>query len=69
MARTVSITSASSCTGNCEWVRSFQIRRADQKGLLTRATEGLFAKGKGKGEVLPVKLTGTYDDPSYGLDK
>jgi len=50
-------------------MRSFQIRRADQKGLLTRATEGLFAKGKGKGEVLPVKLTGTYDDPSYGLDK
>ena len=39
------------------------------KGLLTRATEGLFAKGNGKGEILPVKLTGTYDDPSYGLDK
>lgn len=39
------------------------------KGLLTRATEGLFAKGKGKGEIFPVKLTGTYDDPSYGLDK
>lgn len=39
------------------------------KGLLTRATEGLFAAGNGKGEILPVKLAGTYDDPSYGLDK
>ena len=39
------------------------------KGLLTRVTEGLFAKGKGNGETLPVKLTGTYDDPTYGLDK
>jgi AsmA-like C-terminal region len=39
------------------------------KGLLTRATEGLFAKGNGNGEILPVKLTGTYDEPSYGLDK
>jgi hypothetical protein len=39
------------------------------KGLLTRATEGLFAKGNGDGEILPVKLTGTYDDASYGLDK
>lgn len=39
------------------------------KGLLTRVTEGLFAKGNGKGEILPVKLTGTYEHPSWGLDK
>jgi len=39
------------------------------KALLTRATEGLFAKGNGNGEILPVKLTGTYDHASYGLDK
>lgn len=39
------------------------------KALLTRATEGLFAKGKGKGEIFAVRLTGTYDVPSYGLDK
>jgi hypothetical protein len=39
------------------------------KALLTRATEGLLAKGKGNGEILPVKLTGTYDHASYGLDK
>ena len=39
------------------------------KGLLTRAIEPLFAKARGKGEILPVKLTGTYDHPSYGLDK
>jgi hypothetical protein len=39
------------------------------KGLLTRAAEGLLAKGTGKGEILPVKLTGTYAHPSYGLDK
>jgi hypothetical protein len=36
---------------------------------LTRAAEGLLAKGRGKGEILPVKLTGTYGHPSYGLDK
>jgi hypothetical protein len=39
------------------------------KSLLTRAAEGLLAKGRGKGEILPVKLTGTYGHPSYGLDK
>jgi AsmA-like C-terminal region len=39
------------------------------KAVLTRATEALFAKSKGDGEVLPVKMTGTYDYPSYGLDK
>jgi hypothetical protein len=39
------------------------------KGLLTRATETLFAKARGDGEILPVKMTGTYDHPSYGLDK
>jgi AsmA-like C-terminal region len=49
--------------------RRFSMTASGPKGLLTRVTEGLFAKGKGKGEILPVKLTGTYDDPSYGLDK
>jgi len=39
------------------------------KALLTRATEALLAKSKGDGEVLPVKMTGTHDHPSYGLDK
>jgi hypothetical protein len=39
------------------------------KGLVTRATEALFARSKGDGEILPVKMTGTYDHPSYGLDK
>jgi hypothetical protein len=39
------------------------------KGLLTRATEALFARSRGDGEVLPVKMTGTYDHASYGLDK
>lgn len=39
------------------------------KALLTRAAEGLLAKGKGHGEILPVKLTGTYDRTPYGLDK
>jgi hypothetical protein len=39
------------------------------KALLTRAAEGLLAKGTGKGEILPVKLTGTYGHASYGLDK
>jgi len=39
------------------------------KGLFTRASEALFAKSRGDGEILPVKMTGTYDQPSYGLDK
>lgn len=39
------------------------------KGLVTRATETLFARSRGDGEILPVKMTGTYDHPSYGLDK
>jgi hypothetical protein len=39
------------------------------KVLLTRAAEGLLAKAKGMGEILPVKMTGTYDHPSYSLDK
>jgi hypothetical protein len=37
--------------------------------LVTRVIEPLFARGRGKGEILPVKLTGTYDHPSYGLDE
>lgn len=39
------------------------------KGLLTRVIEPLFAKPRGKGEILSVRLTGNYDHPSYGLDK
>ena len=39
------------------------------KSLLTRATEALWARSKGDGEILPVKMTGTYHHPSYGLDK
>ena len=37
--------------------------------MITSAGEKLFAKGTGAGEILPVKLTGTYDHPSFGLQK
>jgi AsmA-like protein len=47
----------------------FSATATGPKGLLTRAIEPLVAKARGKGEILPVKLTGTYDHPSYGLDK
>jgi hypothetical protein len=39
------------------------------KVALIKAIELLAASSKGNGEVLPVKLTGTYSHPSYGLDK
>ena len=39
------------------------------KVALIRAVEVLAASSKGNGEVLPVKLTGTYSHASYGLDK
>jgi hypothetical protein len=39
------------------------------KVALIKAVELLAASSKGNGEVLPVKLTGTYSHPSYGLDK
>jgi len=39
------------------------------KSVFTRATEALFTRSKGDGEILPVKMTGRYDHPSYGLDK
>ena len=37
--------------------------------LLTWAAERLFAKSAGTGEILPIKLTGTYKHPSFGLTK
>jgi hypothetical protein len=37
--------------------------------MMTSAGEKLFAKGTGAGEILPVKLTGTYDHPSFGIQK
>ena len=37
--------------------------------VFTWAGEKLFAKGVGEGEILPIKLTGTYDHPSFGLQK
>jgi AsmA-like C-terminal region len=49
--------------------RKFSATATGPKGLLTRAIEPLIAKARGKGETLPVKLTGTYDHPSYGFDK
>jgi hypothetical protein len=47
----------------------FSATATGPKGFLTRAIEPLVAKARGKGEILPVKLTGTYDHPSYGIDK
>jgi AsmA-like protein len=37
--------------------------------VITWAGEKLFAKSTGAGEILPVKLTGTYDHPSFGIQK
>jgi hypothetical protein len=37
--------------------------------VITWAGEKLFAKGTGSGEIVPIKLTGTYDHPSFGLQK
>jgi len=37
--------------------------------ILTWASEKLFAKSAGAGEILPIKLTGTYEHPSFGLQK
>lgn len=37
--------------------------------VITWVGEKLFAKSSGAGEVLPVKLTGTYDHPSFGIQK
>jgi hypothetical protein len=47
----------------------FSATASGPKGLVTRVIEPLFAKSRGKGEILPVKLTGRYDHPSYELDK
>ncbi len=37
--------------------------------VITWAGEKLFAKSTGAGEILPIKLTGTYDHPSFGIRK
>ena len=37
--------------------------------VITWAGEKLFAKSTGEGEILNVKLTGTYQHPSFGLQK
>ena len=37
--------------------------------VITWASEKLFGKSAGTGEILNVKLTGTYDHPSFGLQK
>jgi hypothetical protein len=37
------------------------------KSLLLKSVEP-FLKKKGAGEVVPVKLTGSYTHPSYGID-
>jgi len=37
------------------------------KSLLLKVVEP-FLKKKGAGEVVPVKLTGSYTHPSYGID-
>ena len=55
--------------GQLELATKFSATATGPKGLVTRVVEPLFAKSRGKGEILPVKLTGSYDHPSYGLDK
>ena len=37
------------------------------KALLLKAVEPFFKKKK-KGEVIPVRISGTYQHPSFGLD-
>ena len=37
--------------------------------VITWAGEKLFAKSTGAGEILPVRLTGTYSHPSLGMQK
>jgi hypothetical protein len=37
------------------------------KALLLKAMDPLFKKRR-KGEVVPIKISGTYDKPSFGLD-
>jgi len=37
--------------------------------VITWAGEKLFAKSTGAGEILPIQLTGTYEHPSFGLQK
>jgi hypothetical protein len=37
------------------------------KALLLKIMDPFFKKRK-KGEVLPVRISGTYDKPSFGLD-
>jgi hypothetical protein len=37
------------------------------KSLLLKAVDPLFTR-KGAGTVLPIKITGTKDQPSFGLD-
>jgi AsmA-like protein len=49
--------------------QKFSKTSSGPKGLITRATEALKARSNGDGEILPVKMTGTYDHPEYGLDK
>ena len=55
--------------GQLEVETKFSATATGAGRLATRVIEPLFARGRGKGEILPVKLTGTYDHPSYGLDK
>jgi hypothetical protein len=55
--------------GHLEVETKFSATATGPKGLVTRVVEPLFAKSRGKGEILPVKLTGSYDHASYGLDK
>jgi hypothetical protein len=55
--------------GQLEVETKFSATATGAGRLVTRVIEPLFARGRGKGEILPVKLTGIYDHPSYGLDK
>lgn len=55
--------------GQLEVDTKFSATSTGPKGLVTRVIQPLFARSLGKGEIVAVKLTGTYDHPSYGLDR
>ena len=52
---------------NFKFVRQPPKNRRDLQFRLNAAA--LKARSKGDGEILPVKMTGTYDHPECGLDK
>jgi hypothetical protein len=37
------------------------------KAFVSKFMDPFFKKGRHRGEIVPVRLTGTYENPSYGL--